>query len=37
VIGIDSRGNVGMSFNSARMHRAWVSEDQPMRINTYQE
>ncbi|HYF30489.1 MAG TPA: isoaspartyl peptidase/L-asparaginase [Chitinophagaceae bacterium] len=35
VIGIDSSGNIGISFNSEHMHRAWISADQPLQIKIY--
>jgi L-asparaginase / beta-aspartyl-peptidase len=35
VIGLDPQGNVGVAFNSERMHRGWRSSTQPLRVFIY--
>jgi beta-aspartyl-peptidase (threonine type) len=35
VIGIDRKGNIGISFNSERMHRGVLGEEYPLFIKTY--
>jgi beta-aspartyl-peptidase (threonine type) len=35
VIGIDRKGNIGMCFNSERMHRGILGEEHPLVIKTY--
>jgi L-asparaginase / beta-aspartyl-peptidase len=35
VIGIDPQGNVGIAFNTERMHRAWISDRQPIQVKVY--
>ncbi|HYE54756.1 MAG TPA: isoaspartyl peptidase/L-asparaginase [Chitinophagaceae bacterium] len=37
VISIDPQGNFGIAFNSERMHRAWMSSEQPMQVKIYKE
>lgn len=35
VIAIDPAGNVGMAFNTERMHRAWMSKRHPLHVKIY--
>jgi beta-aspartyl-peptidase (threonine type) len=35
VIGLDAKGNLGIAFNSERMHRAWMGENLPLSINIF--
>lgn len=35
VIGVDTKGNIGIAFNSPRMHRAWASKGQPIQVKIY--
>ncbi len=35
VIGIDAGGNVGMAFNTERMHRAWMTKKEKLKIKIY--
>jgi beta-aspartyl-peptidase (threonine type) len=35
VIGIDPGGNIGIAFNSERMHRAWMSKKQKLQAKIY--
>ncbi len=35
VISVNTNGEIGISFNSKRMHRAWISTDMPMQIKIY--
>jgi len=37
VISINTQGEIGISFNSDRMHRAWISDDQPLTVCIYKE
>ena len=37
VIGVNVAGEFGISFNSARMHRAWKSSTVPLRVEMYPE
>lgn len=35
VISIDNKGEFGIAFNSDRMHRAWMSSEQPLQVMIY--
>jgi beta-aspartyl-peptidase (threonine type) len=35
VISVNAQGDIGISFNSERMHRAWMSTDVPLGIKIY--
>ncbi len=35
VIGIDPKGNIGIAFNTERMHRAWINHHQPLQVKVY--
>ena len=35
VITVNAQGDIGISFNSERMHRAWMSSDAPMQVKIY--
>jgi beta-aspartyl-peptidase (threonine type) len=35
VIAVNASGDIGISFNSERMHRAWMSEDSPTQVKIY--
>ncbi|AEI50604.1 isoaspartyl peptidase/L-asparaginase family protein [Runella slithyformis] len=35
VISVNARGEIGISFNSQRMHRAWQSETHPLQVRIY--
>ncbi|MBD0293600.1 MAG: isoaspartyl peptidase/L-asparaginase, partial [Flavisolibacter sp.] len=35
VIAIDPQGNVALEFNSERMHRGWLTSDQPVQVAIY--
>ena len=37
VISVNQLGDIGISFNSERMHRAWISEDQALQVKVYNE
>lgn len=37
VISLNTKGEFGISFNSERMHRAWMSDTQPMKIGIWKE
>jgi L-asparaginase / beta-aspartyl-peptidase len=35
LVGIDPRGNIGIAFNSERMHRAWIGNDGKLHVKNY--
>jgi beta-aspartyl-peptidase (threonine type) len=35
VIGLDAKGNIGISFNTKRMHRGWIGEDRAFTVQIY--
>jgi beta-aspartyl-peptidase (threonine type) len=35
VITVNADGDIGISFNSKRMHRGWVSTDSPVHLSIY--
>jgi beta-aspartyl-peptidase (threonine type) len=35
VIAIDPAGEIGIAFNTERMHRAWMSKKQKMQVKIY--
>jgi beta-aspartyl-peptidase (threonine type) len=35
VIGLDAKGNIGISFNSKRMHRGWIGDDRAFTVQVY--
>ncbi len=35
VIAVDAKGNIGLSFNSERMHRAWKMNEDEIHVNIY--
>jgi beta-aspartyl-peptidase (threonine type) len=35
VIGIDRKGNIGIAFNTERMHRAWMTSKQDLQVKIY--
>ena len=35
LIAVDPQGNVGVAFNSERMHRAWLSNDEALQVFIY--
>jgi L-asparaginase / beta-aspartyl-peptidase len=35
VMGIDPAGNIGLAFNTERMHRAWMSQKQKLQVKVY--
>ena len=35
VIAVDALGNIGITFNSKRMHRAWLSPGQALKVKIY--
>jgi beta-aspartyl-peptidase (threonine type) len=35
VIGVNAQGDIGISFNSERMHRAWMSSDTALQVCIY--
>jgi beta-aspartyl-peptidase (threonine type) len=35
VISVNANGDIGISFNSERMHRAWMSTDVPLQVKIY--
>lgn len=37
VISINGKGEFGISYNSSRMHRAWISDDEPLHIISYKD
>jgi beta-aspartyl-peptidase (threonine type) len=37
IIGVDAAGNLGVAFNSQRMHRAWINTDGQLTISIYDQ
>ncbi len=37
LIALDPQGNIGMAFNSERMHRAWMTSGEPLQVFIYPE
>jgi isoaspartyl peptidase/L-asparaginase-like protein (Ntn-hydrolase superfamily) len=37
VISVDGGGNFGISFNSERMHRAWMSNNEKLQVKIYRD
>jgi beta-aspartyl-peptidase (threonine type) len=35
VISVNAKGDIGISFNSRRMHRAWISTNTPLQVAIY--
>jgi beta-aspartyl-peptidase (threonine type) len=35
LIGVDAKGNIGIAFNSERMHRAWQAKGQTLNVKIY--
>ena len=37
IIAVDAKGNICAEFNSERMHRAWMSSDEPLQVKIYKD
>jgi beta-aspartyl-peptidase (threonine type) len=37
VISVDAKGNFGISFNSERMHRAWMSSNEKLQVKIFKD